>query len=350
MYQGVIYALLAAALFGASTPFAKELLGEMPPIALAGLLYAGSGAGLVMVQLLRVFVIRKAAPVAWPSRGEWAWLSAAILFGGIFGPILLMSGLATTAASTASLLLNLESALTAGLAWFVFRENFDWRIACGMAAIVAGSVVLSIGPEGLGGISRGALLVSAACLCWAIDNNLTRKVSASDPILIAGLKGLVAGAVNVSLALSLGYAMPRLGSIAGAAAVGFLAYGLSLVLFVLALRQLGTARTSAYFGLAPFFGGILAVLFFGDPLTVQLCIAAALMGLGLWLHLSEHHVHEHVHERIEHIHSHRHDEHHQHSHAFEWDGTEPHTHPHSHEATVHRHAHFPDIHHRHPHG
>ena len=349
MYQGVIYALLAAALFGASTPFAKELLGDMHPIALAGLLYAGSGAGLAIVQWLRVFVTRKAAPVAWPSRGEWAWLSAAILFGGIFGPILLMSGLVTTAASTASLLLNLESALTAGLAWFVFRENFDWRIAFGMAAIVAGSVVLSIGPEGLGGVSRGALLVSAACLCWAIDNNLTRKVSAGDPILIAGLKGVVAGVVNISLALSLGYAMPGLGPIASAAMLGFLGYGLSLVLFVLALRQLGTARTGAYFALAPFFGGILAVLFFGDALTAQLCIAAARMGLGLCLHLSEHHVHEHVHEPIEHMHSHRHDEHHQHTHAFAWDGTEPHTHPHLHEATVHRHAHFPDVHHRHRH-
>ena len=268
MYQGVIYALLAAALFGASTPLAKELLGEMHPIALAGLLYAGSGAGLAIVQLVRVFVIRKAVPVSWPSRGGWAWLSAAILFGGIFGPILLMSGLATMAASTASLLLNLESPFTAGLAWFVFRENFDWRIACGMAAIVAGSVVLSIGSEGLAGISRGALLVSAACLCWAIDNNLTRKVSASDPILIAGLKGVVAGVVNLCLALSLGYAMPRLGSITAAAAVGFLGYGLSLVLFVLALRNLGTARTSAYFGIAPFLGGFLAVLLFGDELTL----------------------------------------------------------------------------------
>jgi drug/metabolite transporter (DMT)-like permease len=252
MCQGVLYAVLAAALFGASTPLAKELLGEMHLIALAGLLYAGSGAALAIVQLLGVFVIRKAAPVLWPSRGEWAWLSAAILFGGIFGPILLLSGLATMAASTASLLLNLESAFTAGLAWFVFRENFDWRIARGMAAIVAGSVVLSIGSEGWDGISRGALLVGAACLCWAIDNNLTREVSAGDPILIAGLKGVVGGVVNLSHALGLGYAMPRLGAIAGAAAVGFVGYGLSLVLFVLALRHLGTARTSAYFALAPF--------------------------------------------------------------------------------------------------
>ena len=349
MYQGVIYALLAAALFGASTPLAKELLGEMPPIMLAGLLYAGSGIGLALVQLLRGFVIPKATAAVWPSRREWAWLSAAIVLGGILGPILLMSGLATTAASTASLLLNLESALTAGLAWFVFRENFDGRIACGVAAIVAGSVVLSIGPGGLGAVSPGALLVGAACLCWAIDNNLTRKVSASDPIVIAGLKGIVAGAVTLSLALSLGYAIPHPGSIAAAMAVGFLGYGSSLVLFVLALRHLGTARTGAYFGLAPFFGAILALLFFGDALTLQLCIAAALMALGLWLHLSEKHVHEHVHQATEHVHSHRHDEHHQHLHSFEWDGKEPHTHPHLHEATVHRHAHFPDIHHQHPH-
>jgi drug/metabolite transporter (DMT)-like permease len=350
MYRGVIYALLAAALFGASTPLAKELLGDMHPITLAGLLYAGSGAGLAIVQLVRVFVIRRATPVAWPSPREWAWLGAAIVFGGIFGPTLLMSGLVSTAAATASLLLTLESALTAGLAWFVFGENFDWRIALGMAAIVAGSIVLSIGPGGSGGVSAGALLVGGACLCWAIDNNLTRKVSASDPILIAGLKGVVAGVVNVCLALSLGYAMPRLGSVAAATALGFFGYGLSLVLFVLALRHLGTARTGAYFALAPFFGGILAVLFFGDTLTLQLCIAAALMALGLWLHLSEKHVHEHVHEAVEHMHSHRHDEHHQHTHSFAWDGTEPHTHLHSHEATVHRHAHFPDIHHRHPHG
>src|SRR6266480_4896795 len=349
MRQGVIYALVAAALFGASTPFAKALLEDVHPILLAGLLYAGSGAGLGIVQVLRISFRAKSASIAWPSRGDWGWLAAAIVCGGIVGPVLLMLGLATTAASTTSLLLNLETAFTALLAWFLFQENFDRRIAAGMAAILAGGVVLSVGPGHVDGLSRGALFVATACLCWAIDNNLTRKVSASDAILTAGLKGLVAGVVNLSVALSLGYAMPSLASIAQAASVGFFGYGLSLVLFVLALRHLGAARTGAYFALAPFFGGILAVLFFGDALTLQLCIAAALMGLGLWLHLSERHVHEHIHDAIEHTHPHRHDEHHRHSHAFEWDGTEPHTHPHLHEATVHRHAHFPDIHHRHRH-
>jgi len=350
MHQGVIYALLAAALFGASTPFAKALLGDIHPIVLAGLLYAGSGVGLAITQVLRFSIIQRAEPIAWPLRGDWGWLAAAILSGGILGPILLMFGLASTAASTTSLLLNLESAFTALLAWFLFRENFDRRIAAGMAAILAGGVVLSVGPGHVGGVSRGALLVAAACLCWAIDNNLTRKVSASDAILIAGLKGLVAGVVNLSIALGLGYVLPSLPSIAQAAAVGFFGYGLSLVLFVLALRHLGTARTGAYFAIAPFFGGFLAVLSFGDAVTVQLCIAGVLMAVGLWLHLTECHEHQHAHDAIKHIHAHRHDVHHRHIHDFPWDGVEPHTHPHRHEAMVHKHVHFPDIHHRHRHG
>jgi drug/metabolite transporter (DMT)-like permease len=350
MPQGVIYALAAAALFGASTPFAKALLGEVHPIVLAGLLYAGSGAGLAIVQLPRIAFIQRVEVIAWPSRRDWGWLAAAILSGGVLGPVLLMSGLATTAASTTSLLLNLESAFTALLAWFLFRENFDRRIAAGMAAILAGGVVLSVGPGDVGGVSRGALLIAAACLCWAIDNNLTRKVSASDAIVIAGLKGLIAGAVNLSFALGLGYAMPSLGSIVQAALVGFFGYGLSIVLFVLALRHLGTARTSAYFAIAPFFGGILAVLFFGDAVTLQLCIAAALMGVGLWLHLSERHEHEHVHDAVEHNHAHRHDAHHRHAHDFQWDGIEPHSHPHRHEAMIHKHVHYPDVDHRHRHG
>src|SRR5437762_9928030 len=349
MHRGVTYALLAAALFGVTTPLAKGLLGEVHPIVLAGLLYAGSGAGLAIVHGLRVTVIH-AEPVAWPSRQEWSWLAAAICFGGVLGPVLLMFGLATTSASITSLLLNLESAFTALLAWFLFRENFDRRIALGMAAILAGGVVLSVGIDQVGGIWRGALLIAGACLCWAIDNNLTRKVSASDAILIAGLKGVVAGVVNLSLALSLGLEAPRLALIAQAAGVGFFGYGLSLVLFVLALRHLGTARTGAYFAIAPFFGGFLAVLFFGDVVTVPLCIAGVLIAIGLWLHLSERHEHEHAHDAIDHTHAHRHDVHHRHVHDFQWDGVEPHTHPHRHEAMVHKHVHFPDIHHRHRHG
>jgi drug/metabolite transporter (DMT)-like permease len=257
--------------------------------------------------------------------------------------------LATTPASTASLLLNLEGVFTALLAWFAFRENFDRRVAIGMAAMLAGGATLSIGPRHLSGISPGALLVAGACLCWAIDNNLTRKVSANDAIVIAALKGLVAGVVNLSVAFALGFAVPSSSQLVQAATVGFFGYGVSLVLFVLALRDLGTARTGAYSSTAPFFGGFLAVVFFGDAITLQLCIAAALMALGVWLHFSEHHEHEHTHEIIEHKHRHRHDAHHQHVHEFEWDGSEPHAHAHRHEAIVHRHRHFPDVNHRHRH-
>ena len=350
MREGVIYALVAAALFGAGTPFAKVLLEDVNPVLLAGLLYAGSGGGLAIVHVLRISLRQKSETISWPLPRDWGWLVAAIVCGGVAAPVLLMLGLASTTASTASLLLNLETAFTALLAWFLFQENFDHRIAAGMAAIFAGSVVLSVGPGHVGGLSQGSLLVAAACLCWAVDNNLTRKVSASDAIVVAGLKGLVAGVVNLTLALSLGYQIPSLRLIAQTMSVGFFGYGLSLVLFVLALRQLGTARTSAYFAIAPFFGGLLAVLFLGDAVTLQLCTAGALMAAGIWLHLTEQHEHEHAHEAINHTHAHRHDEHHQHAHDFQWDGIEPHSHPHTHDAVVHKHIHFPDVHHRHRHG
>ena len=350
MYRGVIYALLAAVLFGASTPFAKAFVSDVHPLLLAGLLYAGSGAGLAVALLLRRALTPKRATIAWPARGEWRWLAAAIVFGGVLGPVLLMFGLAATSASTASLLLNLEAVFSALLAWFLFHESYDRRIALGMAAIVAGSVVLSFTWGETGSVSPGAALVVAACLCWALDNNLTRKVAASDAILIAGLKGIVAAAVNLGLALGLGYAMPSVTVVAQAAVVGFLGYGLSLVLFVLALRHLGTARAGAYFAAGPFVGAIVAVAFFGDTVTLPLLVAALLMGFGIWLHLTERHDHEHVHEAMDHVHVHRHDEHHQHSHRFDWDGAEPHTHAHGHPAKVHRHRHFPDVHHRHPHG
>ena len=214
MNRGVMYGLMAAALFGASTPFAKTILNDVHPIVLAGLLYAGSGLGLIAVHAVRVGFAKNAEAIALPSHSDWGWLAVAIVLGGVVGPVLLMLGLATTAASTTSLLLNLESVFTALLAWFLFRENFDRRIAAGMVAILAGGIVLSVGPGDIGGVSRGALLVAGACLCWALDNNLTRKVSASDPIVIAAMKGIVAGAVNLSLAWSLEYTMPTARAIA----------------------------------------------------------------------------------------------------------------------------------------
>jgi drug/metabolite transporter (DMT)-like permease len=193
------------------------------------------------------------------------------------------------------------------------------------------------------------LAVIGACLCWGIDNNLTRKVSASDPLQIACIKGLAAGSLNLAIGLAAGSRLPEAPVVLLTGAVGFGGYGLSLVLYVLALRHLGTARTGAYFSMAPFAGAALSLLMLGDAPDALFWMAAALMGGGIWLHLTEAHAHEHEHLPMSHAHTHRHDEHHQHTHDFEWDGVEPHAHPHQHAHLRHSHPHYPDIHHRHVH-
>jgi len=348
--SGAGLALLSALLFGASTPLAKLLLREVDPWMLAGLLYLGSGLGLIAVRtLLRALGAGARSEAA--IRGDgWIWLALATLSGGVIGPVLLMVGLAHTVATAAALLLNLEGVLTALLAWFVFRENFDRRIALGMVAIVTGGVVLTWGGRLILSTLLGPFMIAGACLAWAVDNNLTRKVSQMDPIQIALLKGCVAGVVNVGIAIGFGSALPPLGVLGAAGVVGFAGYGVSLVLFVVALRHIGTARTGAYFLLAPFFGGLVAVLLLREPVTVQIVVAGSLMAFGVWLHLTERHEHEHSHDETAHEHRHMHDQHHhQHNH----DGTEPpgepHSHWHVHAGLRHSHAHFPDIHHRHEH-
>ncbi len=260
-----------------------------------------------------------------------------------------MWGLARTLASSASLLLNLEGVLTALLAWFVFRENFDTRIALGMALIAAGGICLAwMGRFGVD-VPWRSLAIAGACFAWAVDNNLTRKVSAVDPVQIAMLKGLVAGSVTTVLGLLLGAKMPGAPVLLAVGVIGLSGYGLSLTLFVLALRHLGTARTGAYFCIAPFVGAALSMLFLGESLTLGFGFAAMLMAAGVWLHLTERHERQHRHEPTEHDHLHSHDAHHQHAHAATAPAGEPHTHLHRHEPLVHVHPHYPDIHHRHGH-
>lgn len=314
---------------------------------LAGLLYLGSGIGLSIARLLRDRGWR-APPL---NRTEWGWLLLAIGFGGALGPLLLMLGLARASAASVSLLLNLEAVLTASLAWIVFRENTDRRVVLGMALIVAAAALLALQGDSRGaGSGMGGLLVALACLCWALDNNLMRKVSASDAVFLAAAKGLMAGVVNTALARLLGERLPAASAVAEAMAAGLLGYGVSLVLFVIALRGLGAARTGAYFSTAPFMGAVLAILAFGDHPSAAFWLAALLMGAGVWLHLQERHEHVHSHLPMTHGHRHVHDEHHQHSHDFGWDGGEPHTHEHAHAPLIHRHRHYPDIHHQHEHG
>lgn len=347
MNRSVLFALAAAALFGASTPFAKLLVGELSPFLLAGLLYLGSGVGLSLVRLVR----DKGWHATGLQPGEWPWLMGAILFGGVLGPLALMYGLTRASASTASMLLNLESVLTALVAWVAFRENADRRIVLGMFAIVAGGAVLSWPSAWNPGAADwvGPVAIAAACLCWAIDNNLTRKVSASDAVFIAASKGVIAGAVNSGVALAFGAAWPGATTVAAAMAVGLLGYGASLVMFVLALRGLGTARTGAYFSTAPFLGAAVSLWLLGESTSPAFWLSAGLMALGLWLHLTERHEHAHTHEPLVHSHRHVHDEHHQHEHPPQWDGAEPHEHLHTHDPLTHKHPHYPDIHHRHAH-
>jgi drug/metabolite transporter (DMT)-like permease len=347
---GAGLALGSALLFGASTPLAKLLLGEgLDPLLLAGILYLGSGAGLGLVLLTRgrLFAAASEAPL---RRADLPWLVLVVLFGGIAGPVLMMAGLANVPASAASLLLNLESVFTLAIAWLVLRESVDRRLLLGAGAILAGAVLLSWSGSVSGfGFGWGAALIAAACLAWGIDNNLTRKISAGDAVQIACVKGLAAGIVNLSLALARGTPLPGPGLFLAGGLLGFFGYGVSLVLFVRALRQIGTARTGAYYAVAPFFGTLLAIGLLGEHFTLQLAIAGLLMGLGIYFHLAEQHEHEHPHEAMLHEHSHVHDDHHRHGHGPLDPPEEPHAHAHRHGAMIHSHRHFPDIHHRHPH-
>jgi drug/metabolite transporter (DMT)-like permease len=343
----------SAMLFGASTPLAKLLLGDgIHPQLLAGLFYLGSGLGLAAILAIRKLAGRHSTetPV---RRADLPRLGAAVLLGGIIAPALLLLGLARTSAAAAALLLNLEGVATMLIAWLAFRENVDRRLLLGALAITAGAVLLSTSTStpgiAAGAASLGPLLIAGACVSWGIDNNVTRGLSGADPLQITMVKGLVAGAVNVGLALMSGARLPGPALLLMAALVGFFGYGISLTLFVRALRYLGAARTSAYFSTAPFIGALLALAVFSGTLSTTFIIAGALMAMGVYLHLSESHSHEHAHAVMEHDHSHTHDEHHQHSHDAGMTQGEPHAHRHRHEPLVHHHPHYPDLHHHHNH-
>ncbi|MDE2142814.1 MAG: DMT family transporter [Elusimicrobia bacterium] len=281
----LIPALLAPLLFGLGAVASKALLTDVPPVLLAGLLYLGSGLGLGTVWLLRP----RASPLAGapPARADFPWLAGAILCGGVAGPVLLMMGLARTSASAGSLLLNLETAFTAVLAWSFFGERASGKLAAGIGLVLLGGAVLSWPEPGLLAESRwqGSLLIAAACLAWGLDNNLSQRISGKDPVVIAALKGLVAGAVNVGLAAAAGARWPGIIPVAKAGLVGFLSYGVSLVCFILSLRKLGSARTSLYFALAPFIGAAFGIAFLHEPMTVRLALGAGLMAAAAFLGL-----------------------------------------------------------------
>jgi len=347
---GVLQALAAAALFGVASPAAKSLLSGVGPVMLAGILYLGAGLGLSVWWLARRVV---ADPSARPEAGlaarDLPLLCVAVAAGGILGPVLQMIGLARTPASTASLFLNLEVVFTTLLAGLVFREHLGRRVAAGMALVVAGGVTLSWTGR-LDAVPWGSLAIVGACLAWAIDNNVTRRIAHRDPVQIAAVKGVIAGAFSLALAFAAGGSWPARGYVAGAALLGIASYGASLVLFVLALRQVGTARTIAYFSLAPFVGAAVSWGALGEEVSLRAVLAALLMAAGISLLVRERHEHPHRHEATDHDHRHRHDEHHRHAHGPHDPPGSPHAHPHHHDAVVHGHRHLPDEHHRHSHG
>ncbi len=346
----VLQALAGAALFGVSTPLAKLLLGQVAPIPMAALLYLGAGLGAGLGTALFKGVRRltgRSEAEAPLSRRDLSWLVGAILAGGVAAPIVLMFSLKRTPAATASLLLNFEGAATALLAALIFREAISTRVWWAMGAVTSGSILLSWDANGGWGVSLGALGILAACALWGVDNNLTRNISAKDPLAIVMYKGLGAGAVSLVLTRLADQPLPGLGTGLTVLALGVACYGASIVLYVLALRGLGAARTSALFGTAPFTGATLSLLIFGASSGVFFVASVPLMAAGAALLLGEKHHHAHLHETLEHDHRHRHDDgHHLHTHP----GVLPrqaHAHPHCHEPIAHAHPHVPDIHHRH---
>ncbi len=358
-WREALPALAAALAFGASTPAVKGWLSGLPDLFVAGWLYLTSGIGLAAYRWLRRRT-GTSAPEAPLRREDLPWLAGAILCGGVIAPIAYVRGVSVNAGHVTSMLLNLEAVLTAVLAVVLFREHLDGRRRAGIALIVVAGALYAwaaAGPASKGGVplgraAEGAAWVALACLGWGLDNNLTRRVSAKDPAQIACWKGLVGGSVSLLLAASVGaWPSPRAAELAKGAAIGFVCYGLSLVLFIHGLRRLGASRTAALFGTAPFLGVLLSAAALGEALSVWTAVVGVATAAGVALLTFERHAHEHAHEATEHEHLHVHDpldEHHRHAHRGD-EGEEPHAHAHRHEPRVHSHPHRPDLHHRHGH-
>jgi drug/metabolite transporter (DMT)-like permease len=342
--RGALFGLLAAALFGLSAPLAKRLLGETTPQVLAGLLYLGSGIGLSVVRIFRRPITE--APL---SRGDVPTLAAVAISGGVLGPLLMLIGLGRVSALAGSLLLNLEGPFTMAIAVLVFREHLGRYGVIAAGCILLGAALLRFQPGTIGVDTIGMLAIAAACLCWAIDNNLTQRLSLRDPFAIVRIKSLTAGSFNLLLGLLLAGSLPRWPALVAALVLGAFSYGASVVLDAYALRLVGAAREAAYFATAPFVGALASLALLRERLELLDAAAMGLMALGVVALLRERHSHRHVHEVLDHSHQHVHDEHHRHGHGPNDPPGEPHSHEHHHDRVAHEHPHVPDAHHRHKH-
>jgi drug/metabolite transporter (DMT)-like permease len=334
--------LAAAALFGASAPIAKLLVPGSGPVMLAGILYLGAGAGLLVAG-----AFRRADAEAPLRRLDLPVLASVIVAGGIIGPVLLVIGLARLSGAAAALLLNLEAPFTVALAVVMLGERLSRRELLGVAAVILGAAVLTWAPGAVVLDPVGVACIAGACAAWALDNNLSQRLAIRDPVAVARAKALVAGAFNVTLGVVLGERFPSAAFLGAALVTGSLGYGLSIVLHLLAVRSLGAARQAAYFATAPFIGALVAVPLLHDRLPPAQLAAGGIMALGIAVILRARHEHLHEHLPEIHEHAHVHDRHHAHLHATPL--VEPHSHLHQHAPLSHDHLHLPDVHHRHGH-
>ena len=340
----IAFAILAAMCYGVSAPFSKILLDEIPPTQLAALLYLGAGLGMVLVNLFQ----RGEQKEARVTREDLPYTIGMIVLD-IAAPILLMFGLTMTTSANAALLNNFEIVATSLIALFIFKEAIGKRMWIAIACITLASMILSFEDIGSFSFSFGSLLVLAACLCWGLENNCTRMLSLKNPIQIVILKGLGAGGGALLIVLATtGFVNHALYNVY-ALLLGFFAFGLSIFFYIKAQRDLGAARTSAYYAIAPFVGAALSFLIFRDSITILFAIALLIMIVGAYLAAFEKHTHFHIHDMVEHDHRHSHESlHHNHQHEEEIEGEE-HNHLHVHTPTTHEHEHTPDTHHSHFH-
>jgi len=340
--RGALSGLAAAALFGLSAPLAKPLLQSTGALMLSALLYLGGGLALALASLFR-----RTSTEAPLRRRDAPLLGVVILAGGVVGPLLMLLALQRASAAAVSLLLNLEGPFTLGLAALAFGEHVGWRGLASLAAVVTGAVLLGLPGEAVHLGPWAGAAAAGACLAWGLDNNVTRVLSARDPVALVRIKTLGAGSCSLVLALLAGQPLPAGRVVLAALALGAASYGTSILLDAYALRLLGAAREAAYFATAPFLGALGAVVLLGEPFPPVLLAAGGCMAVGVWLLIRERHRHVHSHGELVHEHAHVHDAHHQHTHPGPV--TEPHSHPHRHAPLVHDHPHVPDLHHHHHH-
>ncbi|MDD2457622.1 MAG: DMT family transporter [Eubacteriales bacterium] len=346
--RAVGLAILAAALYGISSPVSKGLLEHLPPTLMAALLYLGAGLGMLLVNLSRSIATRPSSE-ARLTRRELPFILGMILLD-IAAPVFLMLALTLTTAANVSLLNNFEIVATTLIALAIFREAIGRTLWVAITLITTASFILSFEDLSSLSFSIGSLFAILACLCWGFENNFTRKLSLKDPMQIVVIKGLGSGTGALILAVAMRQVSTDVLAISLALLLGFVAYGLSIYFYVSAQRTLGAARTSAYYAIAPFIGVLLSIILYGQPLSASFVIALAIMLLGAFFAAIEHHKHAHWHEPLAHDHRHHHhDGHHTHSHDRP-DAQDPeHSHFHTHEAHEHTHRHTPDTHHQHNH-